>query len=66
MNKESFLFDGEALQKHSDLFKEYFAKLVPAADNKFVLSIARLGQVVLLFIFHPIHTLKDATKLFSD
>lgn len=25
----------EALQKHSDLFKEYFAKLVPAADNKF-------------------------------
>lgn len=25
----------EALQKHSDLFKEYFGKLVPAADNKF-------------------------------
>ncbi len=25
----------EALQKHEDLFKEYFAKLVPAADNKF-------------------------------
>lgn len=25
----------EALQKHAELFKEYFAKLVPAADNKF-------------------------------
>lgn len=25
----------EALQKHQDLFKEYFGKLVPAADNKF-------------------------------
>lgn len=25
----------EALQKHSELFEEYFAKLVPAADNKF-------------------------------
>lgn len=25
----------EALQKHGDLFKEYFAQLVPAADNKF-------------------------------
>ncbi len=25
----------EALQKHQALFKEYFAKLIPAADNKF-------------------------------
>jgi Fe-S cluster assembly protein SufB len=25
----------EALQKHTELFKEYFATLVPAADNKF-------------------------------
>jgi len=25
----------EALQKHSDLFKEYFSKLIPPADNKF-------------------------------
>lgn len=25
----------EALQKHSELFKEYFAQLVPATDNKF-------------------------------
>ncbi len=25
----------EALQKHADLFQEYFGKLVPASDNKF-------------------------------
>lgn len=37
LNEQGVIFCSmeEALQKHADLFKEYFAQLVPASDNKF-------------------------------
>ncbi len=39
-----------ALQENEELFKKYFASVVPAADNKFAALNEQYGQVVRSFM----------------